>query len=164
MGFKLDTNRLFSLSARIMAGSQKSNLIIELVIVKFLHNKIIIYFSILLGIDTKILSLVFFKYIYLFFFGVDFFSTFRFSASLFSVIMQKLQKWAVFTFANPLSTLGRNSSLSGDLCLFKTTKSFISNCFPLMLGLYSLAIMFVQAFPAWGWLLLADYDGFILNR
>ena len=119
MEFKSDMNRLFSLSASIMANTQKSHLIIELGIAKFLLNKMIIYFSILLEIDTKTLSLVFFKYIYLLFFGVDIFSTFRFSASLFSVIMQKLQKWAMFTFANPLSTLGRNSSLSRDLCLFK---------------------------------------------
>lgn len=45
------------------------------------------------------------------------------------------------------STLGRHSSLSGDLGLVKATKNFIFNCFTVILGFHSLAIMFIQAFP-----------------
>lgn len=53
----------------------------------------------------------------------------------------------MFTFANFLNTLERNSSLSGDLCLFKAAKNLIANCFLLILGFHSLAILFVQGFP-----------------
>lgn len=54
-------SQYFSLLARIVASSQKSNLIIKLVIVEFLVNKIIAYFSILLEMDTKTVNLEFSK-------------------------------------------------------------------------------------------------------
>lgn len=131
-----------------MASSQKSNLIIKLVIVEFVLDKIIIYFSILLKMNTKIVG-YFPNNVYLLFLGVDNFSNvYILNISFVFCNYAKVTKMSNVHIANSFNTLGRNSFLSGDLCSFKAIKSFISNCFPLLLGFIPLPLCSFKAFPA----------------
>ena len=141
-------SRWFSLLARIVASSQKSNLIIKLVIVEFLLDTIIIYFSILLGVDTKIVSLDVFQItpISSSLKWASFFTSGVSTSPLFSVIMQKLQSeqcshLQIQYFAKEGIHLWR-------FVFIQSFQNFIFNCFSLILGFHSLAIVFGQASPA----------------
>ena len=126
-------SRWFSLLARIVASSQKSNLIIKLVIVEFLLDTIIIYFSILLGVDTKIVSLDIFQItpISSSLKWASFFYFWSLNISFVFCNYAKATKWAMLTFANSLSTLQKKEFISGDLCLFKAFKTLFSTAFHL---------------------------------